>query len=91
MISFCSPAGATPASYKMTNPKRGHPLRLGSKTAPLGSGDGAGCLARSKQACNPRVQRSLPLGLRWVTDTARLSTSAKLVGANKGLALREGL
>ena len=46
--------------------------------------------AASKLAIR-EVQRSLPLGLRWVTDTARLSTSAKLVGANKGLALREGL
>jgi hypothetical protein len=74
----------------MTNPKRGHPLRLGPKTAPLGSGDGAGCLAGSKQICHPLVQRSLSLGLRCVADTAHLLTSANRAGKNKGPRVKRG-
>jgi hypothetical protein len=77
--------------YKMTNPKRGHPLRLGPKTAPLGSGDGAGCLAGSKQAYNPRVQRSLSLGLRWVADTAPpLNLRTNRGGKNKDPRAKRG-
>jgi hypothetical protein len=69
IISLSSPADyariLTPAFFRqMTNPKRGHPLRLGPKTAPLGSGDGAGCLTGSKQIFDLRVQRPLSLGLR---------------------------